>query len=577
MELDRMQDISDPLALSERRRKEAQRLSGVGFWELNHVENTLYWSEEIYAIYEISDALEPNYAIFLALTHEDDRETVDATYRGSVESGEEYRLRYRLKAGGATKWIEARGVTFYDKDGHPTRSIGTAWDISEIITAQQKVQHLAYHDGLTNLPNRRLFSDRIDMAMKQADRKGSKFAVLFIDLDNFKQINDRFGHDAGDELLQCFADRLRSNARASDTFARVGGDEFAGIMNDIDAARVDDTVQKIKRSIEGFYETQVGRFEIKVSIGVTIYPSDSEQSDILLRHADQAMYEAKGRGKSCVHYFDTQKHRSIQLRRQILLDLEVAIKEGQLELYFQPRVSLQDGKAAGAEALLRWFRPGGSVDPSSIVNAISGTHLEWALDTWVIETQLKHARVFLEHGISGPFSLNVCPSTIENSDFPAHLSSLLARSGVSGDEIEIEILEVSSIKNFERTDKILRECKKFGVGFSLDDFGTGFSSLTHFHAFAIDKLKIDKSFVSRLEVDDQSLTLVKSILAIARTNKRPVIAEGVESTAIARTLAELGCEYAQGYGISRPMPASRYIAWATTWDSRALENVARTL
>jgi predicted signal transduction protein with EAL and GGDEF domain len=339
-------------------------------------------------------------------------------------------------------------------------------------------------------------------------------------------------------------------------------------MLDVDVALVDRAIQNVKRAIEGVYATNAGNFEVTASIGVTIYPSDSEESEILLRHADIAMYEAKENGKSQICYFDVHKHRSMQRKRKTLQELELAIKEQALQLFFQPRISLSDGTSKGAEALLRWFRPDGEIQPADIVHAIRGSPLEWLLDTWVIETLLEQIKVFDALGISGPFSLNVCPSTVENLNFPEHLGALLAKSGVSGRNIEIEILEVASIKSFENTDKILRACKDLGVHFSLDDFGTGYSSLTHFHSLTIDKLKIDQSFIRRFESDDRSRALVKSILAIARTNDRPVIAEGVESRAVAGMLAELGCDYAQGFGISKPMPASEYISWAANWQAK---------
>ncbi|MBK5969819.1 MULTISPECIES: putative bifunctional diguanylate cyclase/phosphodiesterase [Thiorhodovibrio] len=570
-------DLSHALMIAERRRQETQRLSGVGFWELDHQAGLLYWSEEIYAIYELSgNASEPNYDLFLRLIHDEDRELVDTTYRSSVESGEEYNIRYRIKAGSSVKWIEARGVTHYDDQGVPDRSIGTAQDITEIITAQQQVEHLAYHDALTDLPNRKLFSDRMNTAVRLAEQDATNLAVLFIDLDNFKLINDRYGHDVGDEVLVGVAHQLRSCSRTGDTFARIGGDEFAGVLIGVGDAEVDVAIEKVKQTIDGTYQTRTRSFDVTASIGVTMYPRDSAEPDILLRHADQAMYEAKERGKSRVRYFDTDRYRSNWSRHQLQRDIEIALTDDQFALYFQPRVSLIDGTLAGAEALLRWFTPTGPVSPLDVIAAISGTPLEWQLDRWVTETLLKHHETFRAHGIDGPFSLNINPSTIEDRDFPELLESLLKSSGVRGQDLEIEILEISSITNFERTNEILCRCKAFGISFSLDDFGTGYSSLTHFHFLPIGKLKIDQSFIKHLNSDADSLALVRSILALAHANNRQVVAEGVETDAIAQTLAGLGCEYGQGYGLARPMPVSDYISWTQAWDADAFMGRVKT-
>lgn len=564
----RLRELSDALQISERRRQETQRLSGVGFWELDHQSGQIYWSEEILAIYELAESpLTPNYDLFLSLIHEEDRDLVDTTYRSSVASGEEYSIRYRIKAGASLKWIKARGITLYDEQGKPERSIGTALDITEIIAAQQHIEHLAYHDALTGLPNRKLFSNRLHAAVELAKQKGTTMAVLFIDLDNFKLINDTHGHDVGDEVLVGVAHRLRGCTQQDDIFARIGGDEFAGLLQGVGGAYFDEAIAKVKRAIDGTYATQVGNFDVTASIGFTLYPRDRSAPDILLRHADQAMYDAKERGKSRIRYFDTDRHDSNRSRFALKRDFQHAIENDQFVLYFQPRVSLVDGRLAGAEALLRWLGPNGPVPPLDVIKAIRGTPLELQLDNRVIETLLKHHARFRAHGIDGPFSLNINPITIEDFHFPELLESLLKHADVPGRDVEIEILEISSIKNFHVTNQILWRCKALGVNFSLDDFGTGYSSLTHFHFLPIERLKIDQSFVKHLNSDRDSLALVRSILALAHANNRKVVAEGVESDDIARTLAALGCEYGQGYGLARPMPIHDYIAWAKNWNA----------
>ncbi len=551
------------LSLSKRRIEETERLSKVGFWELNHVSGDLYWSDEIFSIYNLPKQIKlPNYELWISLIHDDDREFVTDRYEASVKTGKEYDIRYRVKAGNTTKWIEARGITYYDAYGKPERSIGIARDISEIKMAQDQIKHMAYHDMLTGLANRKLFSDTLDESLIYAKRHQKQLAVLFIDLDNFKFINDKYGHDTGDEALIGVAKKLASFTQNNATFARIGGDEFAGLLFGDTQAEIEQSINDLKKTIDCYYKTTIQSFKISASIGVTMYPRDNVDADILLRHADQAMYETKDLGKSGIRYFDIARFQSTSLRRQRLKAIEYALANDQFELYYQPRVRLSDGQLMGAEALLRCFRSQGLLPPTTIVSALKNTPKEWALDKWVIKTALLHSKRFKKMGLNGPFSFNVNPNSIQNPDFPKLLQELLSEVGVNGEDVEIEILEVGSINDFDSTCKILHECKALGITFSLDDFGTGYSSLTHFHALPISKLKIDQRFIKNIHSDNDSLVLVKSILAIAKANNKPVVAEGVESDSILQTLAQLQCEYGQGFGIAKPMPADEYIRWA---------------
>jgi diguanylate cyclase (GGDEF)-like protein/PAS domain S-box-containing protein len=555
------------LHLSERRRIESQRLSGVGFWELDHKANTLYWSEEIFSIYGIDpNAFEPNYEIFANLIYDEDRELVESAYQTSVTNGTKYDIRYRVKCGGSFKWIEAKGLTYYDESNNPERSIGTAQDISEIINAQQENEFLAKHDALTGLPNRSLFSERIEMALSFATRYKNRLAVLFIDLDKFKKINDKHGHEIGDQLLKGVAKQLALSARKYDTFARIGGDEFVGLLPIDQISDVETMLLRLKSSIERSYPTDDGLLGVEVSIGVAIFPDDDLEADALLRHADHAMYEAKEEGRSRIRFFDKKIHQANVSKHGLLNQIEQAITNNEFHLYYQPKVSLQTGQTDGVETLLRWF-PNNELFPTDkIIDAISGTSLEWQLDMWVFSKLLTELTLLRDTNPNLSVSINFNQSTIETETLPDQLAAILLAHGQVAEGLDIEILEVASIREFEKTKHILERCRQLGFTTSLDDFGTGYASLTYFHALPVDILKIDQRFVKSLLIDSNSLSLIKSILALAKANNRSVVGEGVESYAIASKLLELGCDYAQGFGIARPMSLSDWRSWSKSWS-----------
>jgi diguanylate cyclase (GGDEF)-like protein len=573
MTTDPIHELTEVLKLSERRRQETQRLSGVGFWELNHKSGDLYWSEEIYAIYELDSSQKPNYEIFLSLIYDDDREVANKTYLDSVKFKTEYRLRYRIKAANSVKWIEAVGVTLYDGDGQADRSIGTAQDITEIITAQQKIERLANHDALTDLPNRKLFADRLEQALSLVRRSRKLLAICYLDLDGFKPINDRFGHGVGDHLLIEFAKRLQRFLRKEDTLARLGGDEFVILLNGLDnIIQCEEIIERLLHKISQPFEIEKLRLYISASIGVTLYPQDKSDPDTLLRHADQAMYHAKQSGRNTFRLYDPIEDLKVLAFRSAISEFDRALQQSQLLLHYQPRIDLRTGELVGVEALVRWQHPDKNLlYPDEFLPTIKDTPLEIALDEWVLKMALDQHMKWREKGLKLAVSVNLSPRHIQQASFPDYLSQLLASYPQNVTRyLELEILETGAIGDTAHVAEIMDTCVDLGVKFSLDDFGRGYSSLTYFNRLPINILKIDQNFVREMLVDNRDQYIVEGILKLSEALKRPVVAEGVENIELGLMLAQLGCQYAQGYGIAKPMTDQSIVDWAATWETEDL-------
>lgn len=564
-----VQTLTQSLALSERRRRDTQRLSGVGFWELHHKQQTLYWSEEIFSIYAVDpDSIQPSYELFVRLIHDEDRERVEAAYQDAVASGREYNIRYRIKAGKTTKWIEARGVTYYDSEGKPERSIGTAQDISEMIQARRQIEHLATHDELTGLPNRKLLTDRLEQAIAKARRASQLLAICYLDLDGFKPINDTHGHATGDRLLIAFADRVKQELREEDTLARLGGDEFVIALNELSSIKqCEQIVQRLIRIIDAPFFVEGLSLRVTSSIGVTIYPLDAADTDVLIRHADQAMYQAKKSGKNRLQFHDNTQTLKVRSARSALSRFESALKHDELVLHYQPRVDLRNGQPAGFEALARWPLPRkGMALPAQFLPLIETRRLAIALDRWVIKAAIAQHLAWRAEDMILPISINLSPEMIQDVTFPAYLEELLSDCPRDVPRfMEFEILETGALGDTDEIAKTMYACIDQGVTFSLDDFGTGYSSLTYFHRLPIDMLKVDRTFVGRMLDDPRDQDIVEGVIRLADSLKRPVVAEGVENIELAIMLLQLGCNYAQGYGIAMPMPPNWVPQWLRQW------------
>ena len=452
-------------------------------------------------------------------------------------------------------------------------------DITPLRRHQEKLEHIAHFDALTDLPNRLLLSDRLNQAMRACRRSGQSLAVVYLDLDGFKAVNDRYGHDAGDNLLIAVSGRMQGALRAADTLARMGGDEFVAVLADISSHQ--DCILLVERILHACAEPvhlDGDVLHVSASIGVAIYPQDDADAEQLIRHADRAMYEAKQAGKNRYHLFDPAQHEMVRNRSEQLQEIAGALKTGQFALYYQPKVNMRTGEVIGVEALIRWNHPvRGLLAPDAFLPLIEGHALSESLDEWVIGAALAQIAEWQQRGVAMSVSVNVGARHLQEGRFARTLArQLAAQPEVDPHRLELEILETSAMDDIKEVSVVMAECHRLGVRFAVDDFGTGYSSLVYLKRLPAETLKIDRSFVRDMLDDRDDLAIVQGIIGLAGAFGRAVIAEGVESVALGARLLELGCDLGQGYGISRPMPADRLLDWIAGWRSPVVWSGVKT-
>ena len=468
--------------------------------------------------------------------------------------------------------------TVRNRDGEISHYVAIFSDITLIKQHQQRLEHLAHFDALTQLPNRMLLSDRLQLAKAQSERSGKQLAVCYLDLDNFKPINDEYGHSVGDYLLIDVAQRLKTCVRAGDTVARLGGDEFVLLIGNLEDIReCDHAMARVINALTQPFRVSQRQVAISASIGVTLYPSDGADSDTLLRHADQAMYAAKQAGRNRYHLFDPENDRRARVRRDELGRIREGLARNEFRLHYQPKVDMRKGMVIGAEALIRWQHPErGLLLPGTFLPAIEGSDLAIEIGDWVINETLRQMDAWRrEHGLELAISINISGDHLQHPGFSRRLGEVLAGyPAVSPRLIELEVLETAALEDIATTAALFAECRKLGVSFALDDFGTGYSSLTYFRRLPADLLKIDQSFVRDMLDNPDDLAIVEGVIGLTQAFRRAVIAEGVETVEHGLVLLLLGCDMAQGFGIARPMPPEDLPAWIRNFLPDELWNLA---
>lgn len=462
------------------------------------------------------------------------------------------------------EWLTINRID--DNNGNPIRYVAVFHDITELHRKDERIRHLAFHDALTDLPNRTLFQDRLQHALAHAKREQGKLSVTFIDLDRFKAINDSLGHDIGDLLLQKVARRIQEHLRAVDTVARLGGDEFVVLMEDLqDAEHCATLAETLISEISRPMELRGHRVEIGASMGMAFYPEDGTDPLELMKRADMAMYAAKSAGRNTYRFFQPQMLERTSKRLTIEMELRRALANNDLELHYQPKVALASGKPVGAEALLRWHHPErGTIPPSDFIPLAEECGLIRDIGNWVLAEACRQAAIWYGDGKQVKVAVNISAHQLQDDDLVSRIQQLTEQHAIPAHTLELELTESAVMANPKYIAALFARLRELGITVAVDDFGTGYSSLAYLRRLPIDVLKIDRSFVRDADSNEEDAQIVKTILALGQSLKLTMVAEGIEKPAQAKMLNQLGCDYAQGFHYSRPLPAEKFAGW---WDT----------
>ena len=560
------QDITERKMAEEALRKSqaslaaAQRIAHLGNWDWDVVQNKLYWSDEAFQIFAMDpEVFMPSYDAFIERVHPDDRERIHEAVRVALDSRQRYDIEYRiLLPDGRERIIHAQGEASYDAQGEAVRMIGSVQDVTARRHAEDRLNFLAFYDDLTALPNRVLFHDRLRQALLEAARHGRVVAVMFMDLDRFKNINDSMGHEAGDLLLKAVAERLSTCVREGDTVARLGGDEFTVVLTEIeqvqDAAKV---AQKILQTFEQAFLIQGHQLFISASLGITLYPHDDQEIHSLLKNADTAMYHAKEQGRNNYQFYSSEMSATAYERLLMENNLRQALERGELRLYYQPQVSLVNGEVLGVEVLIRWQHPDlGLVLPYKFIPLAEETGLIVPITEWVLRESCRQLRDWRDAGLDAMrISVNISSHYFLQKDMLDTVKNTVAEYGLATSQLELELTESVIMHNIDLAVVTLGKLKTMGVRVALDDFGTGYSSLGYLKRFPIDMLKIDQSFIRDIPHDQSEAALTTAIINLGHSLGIGIVAEGVENAGQVAFLEAGDCDLVQGYYFSEPVPA----------------------
>jgi len=555
--------VERDLLLANERLSLAQRTAAAGVWDWDIGKGTLIWSDEFFRLL----GLDPTTAVasfdtWRRTVHPDDlqraEEVIMASIRNHAPLFNEYRI---VLPTGAVRWINAVGDTTYGADGNAQRMIGICIDATERKQAEAQIQFLAHHDHLTRLPNRFVAMERLKMTMAYADRAKENVALLFLDLDHFKAINDSLGHNMGDLLLVEVARRLQTCLRESDTVSRQGGDEFLVILTNIhDLTAVTDSAARIVNALAAPYEIDGHALAVTVSVGIAIYPNDAKDTQTLMQRADTAMYHAKATGGNEFTFFSEQMNVAVAETQAIRSELRQALAGGEFALHYQPQIDLASGRILGAEALLRWHSPRrGLMLPDEFISIAEDCGLIVPIGDWVLQEACRQAVHWQQAGLPElTVAVNLSAMQFRRGNLQQSVVQALSASGLAPDLLELELTESILITEAEFARETLRNLRSLGIRFAIDDFGTGYSSLAYLKRFPIDKLKIAQTFVQGMDSNPEDAAIVHAVIQMARALRLKTIAEGAETAKTIEHLRLHHCDEVQGDYYSQPLTEEEF-------------------
>lgn len=560
------------LRKSESRLSNAQRIASLGHWERDIVNNKFQCSEQLYEIYGLTtQPIEATPESFLKQVHSDDKKYVTESINQALKKREAYNISFRIVlADGSERFVQEQAEVILSKQGKPARLQGTVQDITNRKIAEDKIQHLAYYNSLTGLPNRDHFKDFSTRILNRARVNGTKVALMFLDLDQFKRINDALGHDTGDELLKTLSHKLSRGLRSTDSLSKIhpkssisssvshlDGDEFTILL---DGFASENQIGSVARRVLD----QLGQpviihdqeFVITGSMGIAVYPEDGEDIDTLLKNADIAMYQSKKGGRDNFRFYSSCLNQYAKERLGLESKLRRALERDELVLHYQPQVSATTGDITGLEALVRWQDPETAlVTPATFIPVAEESGLILPIGEWVLQTACNQAQSWQQSGFKPMrMSVNLSSHQFHQREFIQNINKALEISGLSAQYLELEMTESIIMQQLEKTIIDLQKLKEIGVYLSIDDFGTGYSSMSYLKRFPLDTLKIDRSFITDITTNNSDVAIVEAIITLAKSLNLSTIAEGVEQEEQLSLLQKQGCDTIQGFYYSRPLP-----------------------
>jgi diguanylate cyclase (GGDEF)-like protein/PAS domain S-box-containing protein len=568
---ERIREANEQLRENKARLEHVSRISGLGHWVWDEAEGRMsYCSEELLRIYGLPpDSKLLTYRTHLDIIHPGDCERIDSLRNAASARSEPYEIEYRiLRPSGEVRVVQERGEPWFDESGALVKTIGAVQDITERQAYQAELKRRALYDSLTGLPNRTLLIDRLSHGIEIARRERRPLALLLLDLDRFKEINDTLGHQVGDRLLKEVARRFRKALRKADTVARFGGDEFLILLpaiTDLDRARR--VATRIGKVLDRPFQLSGMSFEIGASIGIALFPEHAETAGQLMQCADVAMYMAKN-GPSEIAVYDAAKDHNSLRHLALSGELRQAIETDQLSFHYQPKIDLRRRRVCGVEALVRWHHPKqGAIPPDEFISQAERTGLIQELTQWGLNEAIRQLSGWLALGLDLGLSVNLSAANLLQVGLPDLIEENLATWKVDPRHLTLEITENAIMADPERALEVAMRLNAIGARLSIDDFGTGHSSLAYIKRLPVDELKVDKSFVMRMDEDKDDAVIVRSTIELAHSLGLVVVAEGIEKETHVDLLTQLTCDVGQGFFISHPLPPDQLIRWLgdTQW------------